>query len=123
MNKQQFIILISVIIAGILFATNPKESDHRSAVKDKANLIFQKVMKEKSDGNDATAGFGLLLGGYLVDRVIETAVTRDNYLLFSLTKIRFQDQDKTIGFGMLGAVFVSSKVDEALAEKKKQTTP
>ena len=49
----------------------------------------------------------------LLEGFAEKAVTRDNYLLFSLTKITFGDKAKIIGFGMLGNVWIFNNVEES----------
>lgn len=66
-------------------------------------------------------GIGSLFGGYVVDKIIDTAITRDNYLIFSITKFSYEGNDKVIGLGILGNVFLSSKVDEALEDTQKDS--
>ncbi|KRB59850.1 hypothetical protein ASD98_01650 [Flavobacterium sp. Root186] len=56
---------------------------------------------------------GILFGSSLAEKLIENSVTRDNYILFSITKITWQGKSKSIGYGLFGNVFLSEKVNKA----------
>ena len=107
------------IIILIAILTNPNQDRHKEVIKNKLNSYMQKSMKQKlSESNNewerAGQAFGMLLGGALVDRVIDTLVSTDNYLLFSLTKISWEGEMKIVGYGAFGNVYVTSKLDEAI---------
>ena len=80
---------------------------------------MQKAMKDGLKNSDSGAeqlgsALGLMLGGTLLDRMIETMVSTDNYVLFSTTKITWDGKSKLIGIGVFGNVFISDKIDEAI---------
>ncbi len=109
----------------LLFAvlTNPNQGQHKEVVKNKLNSIMQKAINDGLKNSDSGAeqlgsALGLMLGGALLDRMIETMVSTDNYLLFSTTKITWDGKSKLIGIGFLGNVFISDKIDEALKDGK-----
>ncbi|MCW3086247.1 MAG: hypothetical protein JWP12_3613 [Bacteroidetes bacterium] len=109
-----FVILIAVI-------TNPNEDRHKSAVKSKIlslTLTLQKPVDEMGDVNSplAQAGMGLgsMIGGAIVEQLVNTCVSEDNYVLFSLTKITWNGETRIIGVGVFGNVFLTDKIDETL---------
>lgn len=84
---------------------------------------MQNAMNEglKNSDNGAKqfgSALGLMLGGVMLDRMIENMVSTDNYVLFSTTKITWEGETKLIGVGLFGNVFISSEIDEALKGKK-----
>ena len=118
MNKSTLTLVVSLFAVLLLVLTNPSDADHKAAVKTKFNVLVQERTKKQTTSEDANfaEGLGTLLGGFFIDKLIDTGVTRSNYLLFSTTSFTFGKESKTIGFGILGNVFFSSKVDEALKE-------
>jgi hypothetical protein len=52
----------------------------------------------------------------IIANMVDATVTRNNWVLFSTTEITIEGKSKTIGVGILGHVYLSSKVDEALSE-------
>jgi len=117
-NKHIVIAIIGIaLLVGII--TNPNQDRHKEVVKNKLNVIMQKAMKDGLKNSDSGAeqlgsALGLMLGGALLDRMIETMVSTDNYVLFSTTKITWEGKSKLIGFGAFGNVFISDKIDEAI---------
>lgn len=120
MTKKQFILLfVTVLIFGLIF-TNPSEIDHIDNVKSKLKTAFKKKMSaeliENNDNEDSFAmlgnGLGLMLGDTFIDNLTDGFISRENYVLFSLTKATYQEQEKTIGFGILGNVFLSEKIEK-----------
>ncbi|ARK09024.1 DUF4359 domain-containing protein [Fibrella sp. ES10-3-2-2] len=113
MSRSQFSVLLGVIALAVLFITNPKEDEHKSVMKTKLNaLLMQSMKKEKAD--QMAQGFAALLGPVFMDRLVEASVHRNNYFLFSTTDITLDKQTKTVGLGILGSVFLSSKIDETI---------
>lgn len=119
MKKQNVLIIAVALFAIIAAVTNPDITEHQQAVKNKVNEKLQKALAEKASTN--ATGFeslgqnlGAMLGNAFIDRIVESAVTSDNYVLFSTTKITWKGESKTIGFGLFGNVFISSQISEAL---------
>lgn len=87
------------------------------AVKEILTKEFNKAMaeelrKSKNNYQATSAGIGLLLGSSLIDKVIDGYIDSENFYLFSLTKINVDGDNKTIGLGILGKVFISDKLKE-----------
>ncbi|MCK8496064.1 DUF4359 domain-containing protein [Spirosoma sp. RP8] len=116
MTKQQFSTLIALLAIITLVLTNPREEEHKSAVKAKLNVFMKKKINEEGKNNQMVQGLGALFGGYVVDQIVNTAISRNNYYIFSTTKFSYSDSSKTIGVGVLGNIFFSSKVDKALKD-------
>lgn len=118
--KKKYLILVIlgiVLLVGIL--TNPNQDRHKEVIKNKLNSFMQKSMKEsltKTDNEWEKTGqaFGMMLGGAIIDRMVDNIVSTDNYVLFSTTKISWEGETKIIGIGAFGNVFISKKLDEAI---------
>lgn len=125
-NKHIIIIFIGVLlIVGAL--TNPTQDRHKEAVKNKLNVIMQKSIKDSMKNSDSGAeqigsALGLMLGGAILDRIIESTISSDNYVLFSTTNATWEGKTKIIGVGVFGNVFISNEIDSALKEGKGSTT-
>lgn len=121
-NKHIILIFVGIILlVGVI--TNPNQDRHKEVVKNKLNVLMQNAMNEglKNSDNGAKqfgSALGLMLGGVMLDRMIENMVSTDNYVLFSTTKITWEGETKLIGVGLFGNVFISSEIDEALKGKK-----
>lgn len=120
--KKKFIVLFGIVLLILLAViTNPRQEEHKEAVKAKFNTYLQKSMsKNLSEADDewknAGQALGMLIGGSLVDVLTSNIVTTDNYVLFSTTKMTWEGETKVVGVGILGNVFLSSKIDKALDE-------
>jgi hypothetical protein len=106
-----FIILIASVI---LFSTNPSEERHVSEVK----LVLKKYLNKKvsSSGSDLF-GFGSIvngIGNMIIESELDQYIKRKNYYLFSLTCIKSDNKEQTIGWGVLGKVYISDKVEKQL---------
>jgi hypothetical protein len=119
-NKQLFLVILGLVLI-ISVITNPNQDRHREVVKNKLSVIMQKAMIEsfkKSDSGAKQIGsaLGLMLGGAFLDRMIESTVSSDNYVLFSTTKITWEGKAKLIGVGLFGNVFISDEIEKALKD-------
>lgn len=111
-----FLLLTAVILLAMVF-TNPKEQAHKDAVRDKMNALLHDGMAEtKLSESSLAMGVGSLVGGVVMGQLADNLITCDNYVIFSLTKIGYAGTTKTIGVGVLGNVFISTKLDKDLRE-------
>lgn len=120
MKKEHWTILITLCVIIILAVTNPSTDEHKQAVKTKVNSFVQKSYQSETPYKTEleTAGYnlGVMIGSSIVDKFIENAVSRESYVIFSLTKINWQGKSKTIGYGFLGNVFLSEGIDSSLQD-------
>lgn len=116
MNKY-IIFFGTLCIAFVLVLTNPDRAKHAMAVKEILTKEFNKAMteelrKSKNNYQATNAGIGLFLGSALIDKVVDGYIDSENFYLFSLTKINVDGDNRTIGLGILGKVFISDKLKE-----------
>lgn len=121
-NKHIVLIFVGLLLIVAVF-TNPNQDRHKEVVKNKLNVLMQKAVKDSFKNSDSGAeqigsALGLMLGGAMLDRMIESMVSTDNYVLFSTTKISWEGKTKLIGIGAFGNVFISDEIDSALKEGK-----
>lgn len=82
---------------------------------------MQKSLKNKhsetnNEWEQAGQALGLMLGGAIIDQVINNFVSADNYVLFSTTKITWDGKTKIVGIGVFGNVYLTRQLDDALNE-------
>lgn len=112
-SNEFFIVLILIIFVAIL--TNPSTTEHKEAVK----LRFNKNVLQSVSHNDSN-GFeqlGRLLGTSIAGNFIENSVSRDNYLVFSITVLTWDGKSKNVGYGLFGNVFISKNVNDAFLDE------
>jgi len=97
--KGKFL-LILIIVLTLAALTNPDASKHRQAVKDEAKKVMLDPDSEKNI-------LSSVIGGFVVDQVVEQLVTVDNYIFFSLTRMQTSTKNEIIGFGLFGYVHVN----------------
>jgi hypothetical protein len=87
-----------------LMVTNPSIEDHRQEVLENYDEYAGMVNSNgpTNEWADAAQQIGLALG----KTILEKMVTRDNYYIFSISKLSFQDESRMIGVGFLGKVFL-----------------
>lgn len=118
MNKSPIALIVSLFAILLLAFTNPKDEEHKAAVKAKANEFIQKSMKQNAASSDGLGALGALFGSYIINQMVDMGVTRNNYLLFSTTNLTYEGKSRMIGVGLLGNVFITSKIDEAIKKAK-----
>ena len=101
---KKLLIGLGIIIA-ILGITNPSAEDHKQAV----TKVIVSDMKIELQGNPFAA-FGVLLATKMIDGM----VNRDNYIIFSLTKVSAFGESKIVGYGVLGNVYISDDLKEKM---------
>jgi len=80
---------------------------------------MQKSMNPEGDESEneweqVGQALGMMIGGTLVENVIDNLVSTDNYILFSTTKINWDGKSRIIGIGAFGNVYITNKLEEAL---------
>jgi hypothetical protein len=117
MNKRIIITIAALFGVLLLAQTNPGTEEHKAAVKAKAMAnMKERLGAAEEDGILGSRGAGLasLLSSAVLDKVIDIKISRTSYVLFSTTNFAHGKQNRVIGVGVLGNVFLSSKVDEVL---------
>ena len=99
-------ILMIIILAAML--TNPSEEMHRAAVKERfISDVYQPndglVRASAEDMGDSALEMPETMP---VDQMLPALVYRKNFVLFSLTELRMDNEKKIIGTGFLGQVWV-----------------
>lgn len=118
--KTKHYLLIGLGIFFLITAlTNPGTEKHKEEVKLKLNTAFEEKLKTNdSSKNDQWSQAGNAMGNVLaksmINMIVDNCVSSTNYILFSTTKVTYEGETKTIGIGLLGNIFLSGKIDEAL---------
>lgn len=119
MKKNQITIAIISLIILVAVVSNPNQDRHKEVIKNKLITYLQKSIKKgqtgpKDDLEEVGQVLGLMLGGVIVDKILDNFMSTDNYVVFSTTKITWEGETKIIGIGAFGNVFITKELDESL---------
>lgn len=125
MKTKHYVIIALCLFALITALTNPGTEKHKEEVKLKMNSFLEKEINKKNDDqNDQWSRAGSTMGNILaksmINMMIDNIVSSSDYILFSTTNITFEEKTETIGIGILGNIFLSEKIDEAMNQGKYQ---
>jgi len=119
MKKGNVALLIFGLIILLAVLTNPSTERHKEAIKIKLKEYMQKSMTESM--NNSSNGFeqlgqafGMILGSAIIEPIVDNLISRDNYILFSITKITWDGETKVIGVGVFNNVFITKELDNAM---------
>lgn len=117
MKKSQIFLIGLLILTLVAIFTNPDTDQHREAVKTEFLAEYQKKMATEETNNEwgqMEAAIGSMFGNALIGQLLQTMISSENYLLFSLTKVTLGDQSRVIGVGLFGNVFISGEATGVL---------
>lgn len=117
MKKGTLFLVILVGFAVIAYLTNPNEAAHQVAGKEKLSKISRDILSDYGIDPGILSGFGVDFKGKFVDELIANHISRENYYLFSLTKVNWNDKSYVIGLGFFNKVFISNQVDEIIKKE------
>lgn len=101
----------------LAFVTNPSKEEQEARVKEKAIELMKEAASSKHKETNDALDLGVeLFGNILVDQFIKNNVNVYNYYFFSLTKVRWEDKESTIGVGAFKQIWLSPKIDEKAKE-------
>ncbi|MFD2598490.1 hypothetical protein ACFSQ3_05945 [Sphingobacterium corticis] len=110
MSKTRIFALVGIVIMVVAFLTNPSRERHEEILRAKAEeLLTAQLNYEQKDAVELGM---MLFGNRVINEFIENNVKIDNYYLFTITRIRWENQEHTIGGGAFGMVWLSPKIDE-----------
>lgn len=102
--------LYILIALFILYQTNPSTADHKAEAKREILASLNKNIASTTN-NFWVKEFAGIIGIAAIEENLDQAITRHNYVIFSTTKFSMYGVNETIGFGILGNVFISKEVN------------
>lgn len=107
--------IVLILLLAVLIYTNPSLSDHQSEItRIITKEAYSDIEVSENEWENAGTMIGMSLGKNMIESIVESAVSRQNLIVFSLTKVEFNYQSKIIGIGILGNVwlFKEFKLDD-----------
>lgn len=106
------LVMIALILGSIL--TNPPREQFEQVIKAKATEILEKQLDYKD--KDALRLGMTLFGDKITQDFMDRSISIQNYYLFSVATIRWQNTTSPIGIGAFKTVWLSPKIDEKADE-------
>ena len=114
--KTRYIILIVIAFVLIIAAiTNPAKETHKDRVKKELASTFA------DEQNPLVDIFSQLVSGVAVEYGFDKMVEVDNYVFFSITRIKTPVYSKTVGMGLFSNVFLFGSLKDLVADIRKQS--
>ena len=98
-------ILLPLIFIVFLTSTNPSLEDHRQKVIDVAKENMDKAIKQ-TPGDPVLIKAGESFVKSFMKDAVDNIITRENFFIFSFTHSKILGQEKNIGIGILGKVYL-----------------
>lgn len=106
---------VAAVAFFILLMTCPGADKHREAVSREVSEAVASASDELDTGNaalDMLGGmFGSVITTQIVDAMVGQMVSVDDYFIFSIGKLHYGAEEKTVSFGILGHVFTFDSAD------------
>ena len=112
--KKGIWLAIVVAVLVLLAFTCPKKEQHMDAIMNKVSAVTEKKLAEStgdSGWGKGLAVFGSMVTNQLVKLALENSLVYDNYVFFSLAKMEYDGEMKTISVGALNQIFTFSEKD------------
>lgn len=108
---SKYNIIITLCLFSIFSGTNPTLEEHRDKVRSVVNDNMNKVVQQRAEKQIYMKSSSDMVKP-AIRNVIENIITRENYIIFSLTHIKIGEKEKNIGIGILGKVYLfKEKID------------
>ena len=119
MKKNHITLAIISLILLVAVLTNPDQDRHKEVIKNKLITYLQKSIKKdqtkpKDEWEEAGQALGIMMGGMIVEKVLDNFMSTDNYVVLSTTNITWDGETRIIGIGAFGNVYITKELEEAL---------
>jgi len=112
------IVSLFTLVLLLAIISNPDSDDHVTAVKGKVMEKVEGLLNNYSHPpkvwQELLAALTTVAGREWVDQKINLAISTENYILFSLTKLTVKDKSAIVSVGMFGEVWMISEGLEAM---------
>lgn len=114
MKKIKLILFLIIAALAVAAFTNPKETQHKEAIRTKFDSYLNHAMDNNIGNKDLGQALGGLVSGLFMDKFIDQTIHVENKLIFSITTFTWNGETGIIGIGAFGKIFFSKKMDEAV---------
>lgn len=117
MKKIVLFLIVLLGFAVIGYLTNPTEVMHREAAQEMLEKISENILSDYGIDPRILSTLGVDFQGKLVEELITNHISRDNYYVFSLTKVHWEGLNQVIGLGFFNKVYISNQVDDIIKKE------
>jgi hypothetical protein len=122
--KKWFAFLIIFILTGFtMWLTNPGQDKHERAV---AKAITEALSEEKVRLTEAGNLPPMLkelnedMLDMMISPLVNQSVTREDYVVYSLTRLKLGAEDHRVGIGLFGKVFIAPQLKTTIKDNIQQ---
>ena len=112
-STWKWVLGIIVILIGVMALTCPGKEKHAEKVKE---FVLQAMNDKMDDENGLTQGLAFLFGPSLMDLFLAGGLQIDNYFIFNIGRIKYEDIDKPVTLGVFNNVILLVDPDKMKKE-------
>ena len=111
---MSFVLLFILLLAA--FLTNPRRETHLQELQVKLTEAIDASMSERQNDDPVTYNAWKLGGKQMVGLFTKNYASVDNYYVFSLTRLRWENESYVVGIGAFGNVWITGRIDKEFAD-------
>lgn len=110
--KKILVLVLVVAVAIAAVVTCPDKKAHVEAVSNTlTSMVDEKLNESMPAAGKAWSFVGTMFAGKIIDTVLEQKIEIDNYFVYSVGRITFRGETKTVSVGVFNHVFTFDKED------------
>lgn len=93
--------VVILILLGVMVVTRPEKARHAEKIRE----IGTELINQKAAGQDKlTQGLAFLIGPSIIDLFLSSGLQIDDYIIFNVGRIKFNDIDRPVTIGVFNTV-------------------
>lgn len=100
-SRWKWVFAIIVLLIAVMALTKPSREKHEEKCRELGmEILSQKISSE----DDVKMGLAFLFGPFVMDRFLDMGLQVDNYFIFNIGRLKFEDVDETLTLGIFNNV-------------------
>ena len=100
--RIKLILITMISVIAVLAITCPDKAKHAEKIR---SIGIEYINNKAGDEDGFTQGLAFLVGPHIIDMVLTGGLQIDNYIIFNIGRIKYDDINKPVTIGILNNVF------------------
>lgn len=114
-SRWKWALTFFVLLIAVMALTKPSREKH----EEKCRELCMGAYTQQMGTDDNSLGLAFLFGPYVMNQFMEIALKVDNYFIFNIGRVEFDDVEKTMTLGIFNNVIPLVSVDKEGKAKNK----
>lgn len=112
-QRWKWVVSILVLLIAVMMFTRPSKEKHAEKVRE---IAMQAINQNIQDDDRLTQGLAFLFGPWVMDRFMDMGLQIDDYFIFNIGRISYDDIDKPVTLGLFNNVILLVDKDKLKSE-------